>query len=168
MHWRNHLKFPEEARLTPEAKDLICRLMCDVDHRLGTGGADQIKVWCGFCYKCSFFCFPHVSIIYVHCKLTGSGSSLVQRYCMGQTLWDGGCIQARSQWRARYSKLFEVWWSMIPSSFFIFLFYLDYFLSLIIPYKSLLEWANHEKKDTAPNVRLYFLGAFSHATIFVF
>lgn len=43
VHWRNHLKFPEEARLTPEAKDLICRLMCDVDNRLGTGGADQIK-----------------------------------------------------------------------------------------------------------------------------
>ncbi|KAF9612585.1 hypothetical protein IFM89_002181 [Coptis chinensis] len=41
VHWRNYLKFPEEARLTPEAKDLICRLLCDVDHRLG--GADQIK-----------------------------------------------------------------------------------------------------------------------------
>ncbi|XXG42889.1 hypothetical protein AAC387_Pa01g3056 [Persea americana] len=43
VHWRNHLKFPEESRLTPEAKDLICRLLCDVDHRLGTRGADQIK-----------------------------------------------------------------------------------------------------------------------------
>ncbi|PIA64247.1 hypothetical protein AQUCO_00100021v1 [Aquilegia coerulea] len=43
VHWRNHLKFPEEARMTPEAKDLICRLLCDVDTRLGTGGADQIK-----------------------------------------------------------------------------------------------------------------------------
>ncbi|KAJ4708690.1 Serine/threonine-protein kinase [Melia azedarach] len=43
VHWRNHLKFPEEARLTPEAKDLICRLLCDVEHRLGTLGADQIK-----------------------------------------------------------------------------------------------------------------------------
>ncbi|KAK1286145.1 Serine/threonine-protein kinase AtPK1/AtPK6 [Acorus calamus] len=43
VHWRNHLKFPEEARLTPEAKDLICRLLCDVEHRLGTGGAVQIK-----------------------------------------------------------------------------------------------------------------------------
>ncbi|XP_042508188.1 serine/threonine-protein kinase 38-like [Macadamia integrifolia] len=43
VHWRNQLKFPEEARLTPEAKDLICRLLCDVEHRLGTGGADQIK-----------------------------------------------------------------------------------------------------------------------------
>ncbi|XP_057968846.1 uncharacterized protein LOC131158188 [Malania oleifera] len=43
VHWRNHLKFTEEARLTPEAKDLICRLLCDVEHRLGTRGADQIK-----------------------------------------------------------------------------------------------------------------------------
>ncbi|KAK8566786.1 hypothetical protein V6N13_002471 [Hibiscus sabdariffa] len=43
VHWKNHLKFPEEARLTPEAKDLICKLLCDVDHRLGTSGADQIK-----------------------------------------------------------------------------------------------------------------------------
>lgn len=43
VHWRNHLKFPEDARLTWEAMDLICRLLCDVDHRLGTLGADQIK-----------------------------------------------------------------------------------------------------------------------------
>ncbi|PON39420.1 Rho-associated protein kinase [Parasponia andersonii] len=42
-HWKNHLKFPEEARLSPEAKDLISRLLCDVEHRLGTGGTDQIK-----------------------------------------------------------------------------------------------------------------------------
>lgn len=44
VNWRNHLKFPEEARLTPEAKDLICRLLCNVEHRLGVGGAHQIKV----------------------------------------------------------------------------------------------------------------------------
>ncbi|GAV72983.1 Pkinase domain-containing protein/Pkinase_C domain-containing protein [Cephalotus follicularis] len=43
VHWRSHLKFPEEARLTLEAKDLICRLLCDVEHRLGTLGANQIK-----------------------------------------------------------------------------------------------------------------------------
>ncbi|KAK9273185.1 hypothetical protein L1049_017992 [Liquidambar formosana] len=43
VHWRNHLKFPEGANLTPEAKDLIYRLLCDVEHRLGTGGANQIK-----------------------------------------------------------------------------------------------------------------------------
>ncbi|KAJ9183615.1 hypothetical protein P3X46_007440 [Hevea brasiliensis] len=43
VHWRNHLRFSEDTRLSPEAKDLICRLLCDVDHRLGTGGAHQIK-----------------------------------------------------------------------------------------------------------------------------
>ena len=44
VHWKQQLKFPAEARLSPEAKDLICRLLCDVEHRLGTLGADQIKV----------------------------------------------------------------------------------------------------------------------------
>uniref|UniRef100_A0A803LB74 non-specific serine/threonine protein kinase n=1 Tax=Chenopodium quinoa TaxID=63459 RepID=A0A803LB74_CHEQI len=43
VHWRHYLKFPEDAKLTFEAKDLICKLLCDVDHRLGTGGAEQIK-----------------------------------------------------------------------------------------------------------------------------
>ncbi|CAN0918538.1 Serine/threonine-protein kinase CBK1 [Linum grandiflorum] len=44
VYWRNHLKFPEEARLSPDAKDLVCRLLCGVENRLGTGGAHQIKV----------------------------------------------------------------------------------------------------------------------------
>lgn len=56
MHWKNHLKFPQEARLTPEAKDLICRLLCDVEHRLGTRGAHQIKV-CFFNCSVLFFSF---------------------------------------------------------------------------------------------------------------
>jgi serine/threonine kinase 38 len=43
VNWRTYLKFPDEARLTPEAKDLICRLLCDVDHRLGCRGGDDIK-----------------------------------------------------------------------------------------------------------------------------
>ncbi|MCH97231.1 AGC kinase, partial [Trifolium medium] len=43
VHWKNHLKFPDEARLTPEAKDLICRLLSGVPHRLGTRGANEIK-----------------------------------------------------------------------------------------------------------------------------
>ncbi|XP_024962019.1 serine/threonine-protein kinase CBK1 isoform X4 [Cynara cardunculus var. scolymus] len=43
VHWRNHLRFPEDTMLSPEAKDLICRLLCDVEHRLGTCGPDQIK-----------------------------------------------------------------------------------------------------------------------------
>ncbi|KAH6779113.1 AGC cGMP-dependent and protein kinase kinase family protein [Perilla frutescens var. hirtella] len=43
VHWRNHLKFPRDRRLTPEAKDLISRLLCDVDNRLGSHGVDEIK-----------------------------------------------------------------------------------------------------------------------------
>ncbi|KAG9157039.1 hypothetical protein Leryth_009084 [Lithospermum erythrorhizon] len=43
VHWRNHLRFPDDAKLSTEAKDLICRLLCDVEHRLGTIGTDQIK-----------------------------------------------------------------------------------------------------------------------------
>ncbi|URE17004.1 Protein kinase C terminal domain [Musa troglodytarum] len=47
VNWRNHLKFPEEAKLSSEAKDLISRLLCNVEHRLGTKGAHEIKahVW---------------------------------------------------------------------------------------------------------------------------
>ena len=44
VNWRTHLKFPEEARLTLDAKDLISRLLCSVDQRLGTKGAEEIKV----------------------------------------------------------------------------------------------------------------------------
>ncbi|XP_030463945.1 uncharacterized protein LOC115683543 [Syzygium oleosum] len=43
VNWRTHLKFPEEAKLSPEAKDLISKLLCNVDQRLGTKGADEIK-----------------------------------------------------------------------------------------------------------------------------
>lgn len=54
VNWRTHLKFPEEAKLSPEAKDLIGKLLCNVDQRLGTKGADEIKVLCGvFCSRFS-------------------------------------------------------------------------------------------------------------------
>ncbi|GLT76903.1 hypothetical protein SLA2020_485370 [Shorea laevis] len=43
VNWRTHLKFPEEAKLSPEAKDLIKKLLCNVEQRLGTKGADEIK-----------------------------------------------------------------------------------------------------------------------------
>ncbi|MFS7926220.1 putative non-specific serine/threonine protein kinase [Helianthus anomalus] len=46
VNWRTHLKFPEEAKLSPEAKDLICKLLCNVEKRLGTKGAHEIKVTC--------------------------------------------------------------------------------------------------------------------------
>ncbi|KAI4331535.1 hypothetical protein MLD38_029720 [Melastoma candidum] len=45
VNWKTHLKFPEEARLSPEAIDLIGRLLCNVHQRLGSkGGAPEIKV----------------------------------------------------------------------------------------------------------------------------
>ncbi|WJX10730.1 non-specific serine/threonine protein kinase [Trifolium repens] len=48
VNWRTTLKFPEEAKLSPEAKDLICRLLCNVEQRLGTKGADEIKAHAWF------------------------------------------------------------------------------------------------------------------------
>ncbi|KAK4752890.1 hypothetical protein SAY87_021688 [Trapa incisa] len=44
VNWRNHLKFPEEAKLSPEAKDLISKLLCNMNQRLGSNGAQEIKV----------------------------------------------------------------------------------------------------------------------------
>ncbi|CAN6458897.1 unnamed protein product [Victoria cruziana] len=43
VNWRTHLKFPEEAALSAEAKDLISKLLCNVEQRLGTKSADEIK-----------------------------------------------------------------------------------------------------------------------------
>ncbi|KAL5149156.1 Serine/threonine-protein kinase CBK1 [Glycine soja] len=43
VNWKTYLKFPEEARLSPEAKDLISKLLCNVNQRLGSKGADEIK-----------------------------------------------------------------------------------------------------------------------------
>ncbi|GAU43428.1 hypothetical protein TSUD_334910, partial [Trifolium subterraneum] len=43
VNWKSHLKFPEEARLSPEAKDLISNLLCNVNQRLGSNGANEIK-----------------------------------------------------------------------------------------------------------------------------
>ena len=44
VHWRHHLRIPDDATISPEARDLIERLLCDVDQRLGTsGGVEEIK-----------------------------------------------------------------------------------------------------------------------------
>ena len=45
VNWRLFLKFPDEVPVSAPAKDLISRLMCDVDDRLGTLGVNEIKVW---------------------------------------------------------------------------------------------------------------------------
>ncbi|MQM18421.1 hypothetical protein Taro_051413, partial [Colocasia esculenta] len=43
VNWRTHLKFPEEAKLSAEAKDVVCKLLCNVEQRLETKGAHEIK-----------------------------------------------------------------------------------------------------------------------------
>ena len=44
VHWRHHLRFPNEVPLSLDARDLIERLLCGVDNRLGSnGGAGEIK-----------------------------------------------------------------------------------------------------------------------------
>ncbi|XP_047311462.1 serine/threonine-protein kinase 38-like [Impatiens glandulifera] len=44
INWKTHLKFPEEADLSAEAKDIVSKLLCNVDQRLGANGADEIKI----------------------------------------------------------------------------------------------------------------------------
>ena len=34
---------PPEANLSPASTDILKRLMCDADHRLGANGVDEIK-----------------------------------------------------------------------------------------------------------------------------
>lgn len=51
VNWKSHLKFPEEARLSPEATDLISKLLCNVNQRLGSNGAVEIKVSYGVSFS---------------------------------------------------------------------------------------------------------------------
>ncbi|KAJ8771757.1 hypothetical protein K2173_026934 [Erythroxylum novogranatense] len=44
INWKTCLKYPEEPVISYEAKDLISRLMCDVESRLGTRGVQELKV----------------------------------------------------------------------------------------------------------------------------
>eukprot|EP01026_Neomeris_dumetosa_P071972 TRINITY_DN7304_c0_g1_i2.p1 TRINITY_DN7304_c0_g1~~TRINITY_DN7304_c0_g1_i2.p1 ORF type:complete len:483 (-),score=64.15 TRINITY_DN7304_c0_g1_i2:150-1409(-) len=44
VNWKTYLRFPSDVPVTTEAKDLMKRLMCDVNDRLGTrGGIEEIK-----------------------------------------------------------------------------------------------------------------------------
>lgn len=43
INWPQYLNVPAHARLTPEARDLVLRLMSDPERRIGNGGAQEIK-----------------------------------------------------------------------------------------------------------------------------
>jgi len=43
IHWKKTLIIPSDANLSPAATDLIKRLICDSDRRLGSKGAQDIK-----------------------------------------------------------------------------------------------------------------------------
>ena len=43
LHWRKTLTIPDDAKLSPEATDILKRLLCDVNNRLGSGGIQEIK-----------------------------------------------------------------------------------------------------------------------------
>ena len=63
VNWKAYLKFPEEARLSPEAKDLISKLLCNVSHRLGSNGADEIKVLYALSFS-KFICLLYYTFWY--------------------------------------------------------------------------------------------------------
>jgi serine/threonine kinase 38 len=43
MHWKKTFSIPAEAKLSPASTDILKRLICDADQRLGRNGADEIK-----------------------------------------------------------------------------------------------------------------------------
>ncbi len=43
LHWKKTLVIPPEANLSPAATDIIKKLICDADKRLGRNGAKEIK-----------------------------------------------------------------------------------------------------------------------------
>ena len=43
MNWKQYLKFPPESKISAESKDLIRKLVTDIDKRIGHTGSDEIK-----------------------------------------------------------------------------------------------------------------------------
>lgn len=78
INWRTCLKFPEEPKVSDEARDLICHLLCNVETRLGTRGVEELKVT-AFQEKALFFIsirklekiisqILHISRLFGQCK----------------------------------------------------------------------------------------------------
>lgn len=43
IHWKKTLIIPGDANLSPAATDLIKKLICDADRRLGSNGVAEVK-----------------------------------------------------------------------------------------------------------------------------
>ena len=43
IRWKENLQFPSDVVLSDEAKDLILKLLCDPEDRIGTNGVEDIK-----------------------------------------------------------------------------------------------------------------------------
>lgn len=43
MHWKKTFSIPPEARLSAASTDILKRMICDADTRLGRNGVDEIK-----------------------------------------------------------------------------------------------------------------------------
>ena len=43
VNWRQTLRFPSKPRTSPDARDLLERLICDHQNRLGANGAEEVK-----------------------------------------------------------------------------------------------------------------------------
>ena len=43
MHWKKTFTIPADANLSPASTDILRRLICDVDTRLGRNGVEEIK-----------------------------------------------------------------------------------------------------------------------------
>jgi hypothetical protein len=56
---------PFPLQIAPEARDLIQRLMCDVDDRLGTNGVHEIKVRCLLDLEAALFHWFHTLVSHV-------------------------------------------------------------------------------------------------------
>ena len=42
VNWRKHLVIPREARVSPAGADLVRRLVCEPENRLGNNGVEEI------------------------------------------------------------------------------------------------------------------------------